>query len=421
MPRWGRPPGVWQGNQARRRAGQWEEFNGARVEEIDTDGDDGYNGVRFGDEPRRNGRVGSKMSARELRLRNNGYDYESELSDGAEFDLDDDADSTVAYAVQLAMRDKEEMLVEKALERIRRAQMLGKKNVKLSQEELDALERRRKGITNNKKGMVAVPIGSPGRATANDRRPKSRESVSRTSPRTSGASESRRSSQGQYPPTEFSGVPLRPPNGIYTSMSNSPTSSSSRPRTPTMQSLRPQPSANSPMHQTTYMQRYPSEREPPFARALPDDPQWVPRQRSQSNVLPYPPYDNFGYLHQQYGPMPVDPRYASLPSRRPVPQDSASYANYASATTSQNSSRREAVNPSSRRIPDEISEDDSSDDLDSEEDEEDDDDDDDDDDDNGDEGVQVTQPPAVRAYGGRTAVAGSGPGGNRETRRRRGR
>ena len=382
-----------------------------RVEEIDSEGDDGYNGAKF-DGSRRNGRIGSKASARELRLRSNGYDYESELSDGAEFDLDDDADSTVAYAVQLAMRDKEEMLVEKALERIRRAQMLGKKNVRLSQEELDALERRRKGITNNKKATVTVPIGSPGRASA---RPKSRESVAKVSPRTSGASDSRRSSQSQYSANEFSGVPLRPPTGIYSSLTNSPTSSASRPRTPTMQSLRPQPSANSPMHQATYMQRYPSEREP-FVRALPDDPQWAPRQRSQSNVLPYP-YDNSVYLQQQYGTIPIDPRYASLPSRRPVPSDASTFiTNHAPTSTSQNIPRREAVSSTGRRIPDEVSEDDSSDDHDSEED-------DDDDDDDDDEGVQVTQPPAVRAYanGARTAVAGGGSGGNRETRRRRGR
>lgn len=414
MPRWGRPPGVWQGNQARRRTGQWEDFNGVRVEEIDSEVDDGYNGVKF-DGSRRNGRIGSKASARELRLRSNGYEYESELSDGAEFDLDDDADSTVAYAVQLAMRDKEEMLVEKALERIRRAQMLGKKNVRLSQEELDALERRRKGITNNKKATVTVPIGSPGRAPANERRPKSRESVAKASPRTSGASESRRSSQSQYSANEFSGVPLRPPTGIYPSMNNSSTSSASRPRTPTMQSLRPQPSASSPMHQATYMQRYPSEREPPYIRALPDDPQWAPRQRSQSNVLPYP-YDNSVYLQQQYGTIPIDPRYASLPNRRPVPSDGSSFnPNHPPTAASQNIPRREAVNLTGRRIPDEVSEseDDSSEDHDSEDDDEEDDDD--------DEGVQVTQPPAVRAYGGRTAVAGGGSGGNRETRRRRGR
>lgn len=384
-----------------------------RVEEIDSEGDDGYHGLRFGEGSRRN--IGSKASARELRLRSNGYDYESELSDGAEFDLDDDADSTVAYAVQLAMRDKEDMLVEKALERIRRAQMLGKKNVRLSREEVDALERRRKGITNNKKATVTVPLGSPGRAPANDRRPKSRESVAKSSPRSSGASESRRSSQSQYSTNEFSGVPLRPPSGIYSSLANSPTKASSRPRTPTMQSLRPQPSANSPMYQATYMQRYPSEREPPSVRALPDDPQWAPRQRSQSNVLPYP-YDNPIYLQQQYGAIPLDPRYTSLPSRRPVPTDASFNTHHAAPSTNQNIPRRDAVNSTGRRIPDEVSEGDSSDEDDSEEDEDDDDDDDDDD-----EGVQVTQLPAVRAYGTRTAVSGGGPSGNRETRRRRGR
>jgi hypothetical protein len=63
--------------------------------------------------------------------------------DGIDFDLYDDSDSTVAYAVELAMKDDEERLVDKALERIRRAQILGQPNVRLSPRELDALERKR--------------------------------------------------------------------------------------------------------------------------------------------------------------------------------------------------------------------------------------------------------------------------------------
>ena len=46
--------------------------------------------------------------------------------------------------MQIALRDKEELLVQKALESIHRAQMLGRTNVKLTQPEIDALERKRR-------------------------------------------------------------------------------------------------------------------------------------------------------------------------------------------------------------------------------------------------------------------------------------
>lgn len=47
-------------------------------------------------------------------------------------------------ALQIALRDKEEALVQSALARIRRAQEKGKREVKLNQDEIDALEKRRK-------------------------------------------------------------------------------------------------------------------------------------------------------------------------------------------------------------------------------------------------------------------------------------
>ncbi|KAF7597431.1 hypothetical protein BBP40_003678 [Aspergillus hancockii] len=67
---------------------------------------------------------------------------EDESIDEVDYDLHDDGDSTMAYAVHLAMKD-EELLVEDALERIRHAQISGQKNVRLSKRELDALERKR--------------------------------------------------------------------------------------------------------------------------------------------------------------------------------------------------------------------------------------------------------------------------------------
>ncbi|KAL4985039.1 hypothetical protein BDW68DRAFT_165770 [Aspergillus falconensis] len=63
--------------------------------------------------------------------------------DGADYDMYEDTNRTVAYAVQLAMKDNEDWLVERALERIRRAHSEGHKNVAFSIRELEALERRR--------------------------------------------------------------------------------------------------------------------------------------------------------------------------------------------------------------------------------------------------------------------------------------
>lgn len=104
----------------------WDEL---RVAEIDDGEEHIHNGVR------------RSRRARQ-RIYNDDAD-ETGSVDGVEYDLYDDTDSTVAYAVQLAMQEREDWLVEKALERIRRAHVSGQKNVRLSSEEREALDRRR--------------------------------------------------------------------------------------------------------------------------------------------------------------------------------------------------------------------------------------------------------------------------------------
>lgn len=199
----------------------------------------------------------------------------------------DHQDSTVSYAVQLAMRDKEDQLVDTALERIRRAQMLGKKNVKLSKRELDALERRRQQNESN-----AGPSRRSRAGSTTSTRPSSRRN---------GHTVPSEEFVGAYPPF----APGRPPS-----------SSSNRPRTPTMQSLRPQSSSsNSPLRAAYpgYANHVPptarpqSMQQPVYPRPLPDDPQWAP-----------PPYYNSmqmnPYLSDQapYQPqLPTDLRVGS--------------------------------------------------------------------------------------------------------------
>src|SRR5436190_6162480 len=145
MPQGGRPSGARLG---RYRMGWLEEP--MRVEELDSDDDE--DGVlldpfldvqRFGREELRLVRTGNTSRGK----RPGDYEYNDDVSeysndDGTE-DLGGDPDSRGAYLPQLTSRDKEDLRVEKALDRIRRAQMLGRKRVDLSPRELEALERRR--------------------------------------------------------------------------------------------------------------------------------------------------------------------------------------------------------------------------------------------------------------------------------------
>lgn len=422
MPRWGRPPGARLGGQVRRRATQWEDSDGVRFEEIDS-GDDNQEGVRLGGSPINLRRYanGDNVSARAMRFRNYGYDYDSEVSDGEDYDLDDDADSTVAYAIQLAMRDKEERLVEKALERIRRARMLGKKNVRLSQRELDALERKRMQTGSDSKGPHAKKDGSI-RAPVSDKRRKSDEPALKGSP---SKSDRRRSTREQYmapypaagEETQRVWEATRMPSTAYGRPSSS---SSQRPRTPTLQSLRPQSSITPPHLQQppSHSQRYSvrearptlSSRDLPFPRALPHDPQWAPSQRPLSNAAPYS-LEQSPYL-QSYGAPPLDPRYSVQARRHTAGPDEYSY--FSAFRTVSNESHRNSSTSESQlphRGPLESSEEESSSeegDGDSEDEEEE------------DEGVQVEvierSPP--RGYRTRAAAAA---GINRGSGRRKGR
>jgi hypothetical protein len=279
MPSWGRPPGARTGRNTRGRAA-WGE---TRVEEVDSD-EDGYGrdlirSGRYAREQDYGGRGPRRRPAEYVDLSD-----DSESADGGDFDLYNHEDSTVAYAVQLAMRDKEDQLVDKALERIRRAQMLGKKNVRLSKRELDALERKRQQVD----GLGGT------------RRPKQGANPTKSSSRPS----SRRSAAG-FAPEQSSAYPPFAPDALNTWARGSsgahgrPSSSSSaaaRPRTPTTQSLRPQQS-NSPLR-PTYPQYTPErfapngrpqamQQPPMYQRPLPDDPQWAPSYYNQMQMNPY--------------------------------------------------------------------------------------------------------------------------------------
>ncbi|KAI9641006.1 hypothetical protein NHQ30_010433 [Ciborinia camelliae] len=145
MPQWGRPSGV-KGSRRRRQWGQdqghWQQ---SRVEELDSEGDANTQGVglhlgekRFASDPLNFTGIDISSNTRPRR----GYSYD-EADESSESDSED-SDYYEGGDKQLALRgDNEEALVQGALARIRRAQEKGRQDVKLTQEELDALERRR--------------------------------------------------------------------------------------------------------------------------------------------------------------------------------------------------------------------------------------------------------------------------------------
>lgn len=283
------------GRQIRRRAAPWLDDD-ARIQEIDSE--DEYN--------LRNGRAGYTRQlvgrdldgASGLRRRMVGYDEygdEPESMDGTDYDLYDDADSTVAYAVHLAMKDKEDWLVDKALERIRRAQVMGQQNVRLSKSEVDALERKRmqtgSETLDRKRAGERPPDGGVGKegvrrgpSSAMPGKPTASYGilddgdVFKARPRSSGS------------PTSQRPRSLRSPQPVASP--RTPLDSPYKPdRQPTIPHVRSQ--ASSPL------------KSPSFARPLPDDPHWVPPY-----PLPYPreppPYP----LHS-----PMEPRRGGSSNR----------------------------------------------------------------------------------------------------------
>ncbi|EGE77157.1 COPII vesicles protein Yip3 [Blastomyces dermatitidis ATCC 18188] len=163
-PLWGRPSGARVG---RSKKEGWPEQleESVRIEQLgiddyDDDEDDENEGVLLGPpfDPGRfhnsNMRPMCPGTYPGVRRKGNNYDFDDDEVCGEEYSSGDDdqsehglvgedPNSTMAYAMQLARRDQQAMLVERALGKIRRAQMQGQTKVMLSQRELDALEKKR--------------------------------------------------------------------------------------------------------------------------------------------------------------------------------------------------------------------------------------------------------------------------------------
>ncbi|MCJ1350762.1 MAG: hypothetical protein MMC33_000743 [Icmadophila ericetorum] len=321
MPQWGRPSGARYGRRRQERAQntrQWEDQR--RFEELDSDSDDGEGvglGLSAGDELQFTGAdLGRLRDERDFRQ----YQY---TGSSDESDEEVGMEGSKGAAMQVAMRDKEEDLVQKALERIERARRLGKSNVKLTQAEIDALERK----SQKEKGIARKPI--PKTRTSGDLRQKKIRPSSSKMVQPQASRRASRSSLNKYELREGPNLAANSPVGfvvagpdgdpIYAPVGHHPglpygSSSRTGSRSASSHSLHQR--STPPLVQTQYRgqpKRYssvpeqpPAFRAPPSPRPLPDDLHWTPRARSATSSQSYAAdsrqYPDFATSVPQYAP-----------------------------------------------------------------------------------------------------------------------
>ena len=314
MPPWGRPSGGRGNGPSRRGPKQRQQWDYERyIQELDSE-DELEQGVGLNElfQSDKLHFTGVDMSDRSRDQRQLDYSYTSETSD----EVDGDTNDGTGETMQLALRDKEELLVQKALERIRRAQLLGKTNVKLTKPELDALERkrrkdqarreredsslrpgeRRRSSSQSKGSLGKAPKGSGQRTirtpiSALDYEGFSGPGSTAVGLIRSGVHDaSAQTRPNAYPPASQYG-PSKPPD------SRSSSAHSHRRETPPL--LPPQGHTQKKRYFSVPESSYtpPTSRTPPSPRPLPDDPDWIPRPRSSSSLSSYDPRQ-----YQTYSP-----------------------------------------------------------------------------------------------------------------------
>ncbi|KAE8446911.1 hypothetical protein EG329_011542 [Mollisiaceae sp. DMI_Dod_QoI] len=256
-------------------------------------------------------------------------DSEESSGDSAESDFEG------TDAVQVALRDKEEALVQSALARIRRAQEKGKKEVQLNKEELDALERRRKRMqaaatTKQRKGSGSSGGSETERRRRSDRNitiPIAFEPNSRPSSRKRAKSTSKRPGDATPPVMLVAGADrlAYAPAASYTP----PLTGTTRPRSATSQQLRGAPAAYFTYQQPRHVSegtRPVSSSSNPSRRPLPDEENWEPSssRRSSSSSQNYT-LNPFDYQISSDAPPPIPPQYLqSQPISQPQPRRNVS-------------------------------------------------------------------------------------------------
>ena len=304
MPLWGRSFGARNG----KRGGLQERRllpleDDMRFEVVDSNEDDGhsigFDTAFIGDRLH----LTEGVSATQQQAYSTYYDrHTSYLSEG----IDSDTNNSSGGIRQLAYRDKEDQLVQIAMDRIRRAQALGERNVRLTKPELDALERKRRKNHTMRKNL-ALPERSSSPSSVNQRifgTVEPRSSKRRLMPNTSGYGLSGPSTQRSSTSQAALASPRREDQGdVFPGYFRGPQAES---YDLPMQSRTRSASSHSPLRQKSpltatrpreHQKRYfsvpkgfgssPAAEVPALPRRLPDDPQWIPRARSASSNQPF--------------------------------------------------------------------------------------------------------------------------------------
>ncbi|KIV77606.1 hypothetical protein PV11_09395 [Exophiala sideris] len=365
MPPWGRPPG---GRPASKNERQWQaqqrSWNyDARVEELDTDYDDsgqGYGRDRFVSDELRF--TGVDLGGGDFRRRRSVAAYDDDFTPSDDEDVYEVSTGLPGQAgMQVVYRNKEEMLVQRALERIARARALGKPNVKLSRAEIDALARAERNQTpplpsplpsaapkaaprGKKEAAVRrKPVEARKKSSRNEDKSASNSPKGKTVDARNRGSSSASSSSGRdrrddsaaayrgrsADPGFFRQPPY--PSGYYITGPRQADAFRQSSRASSSQSLRQQPAEQLAMyHQPYYSSRYASNPEAIYslgsgsdstsaraARPDPSEADWEPRSRSASSLVDVPigqlPYQTNIARAPRFDPS--DPRFAS-PQRR---------------------------------------------------------------------------------------------------------
>ncbi|KPI45970.1 uncharacterized protein AB675_780 [Cyphellophora attinorum] len=247
--------------------------------------------------------------------------------------------------MQVMLRSKEDDLVERALERIRRARALGKTNVKLTQAEIDALERSDLGPNPPRmppmpliapkpqaqpKSKKAVPVKQKAieakkkgtKSSSNSPKPKPKGSRSRGQSAASDRSRSSAQDEALIPyPITPDDVPQRP--GYFGRQAPNALQQEARGQYPP--AMQQGPYSYYAHHYSHPDVLYGNRPLSASSRGRPDpaeDQDWQPRARSTSSLVNYPidqlPQQAVAGTRRAPRFDPSDPRYASPPSRRVV-------------------------------------------------------------------------------------------------------
>jgi PRA1 family protein 1 len=297
------------------------------VEELDSDDDTDTQGVglnfdkkRFASDPLQFANIDLTPASRVRKPYN--YDDSDDSSEDSESENEDEGTN----ALQVALRDKEEALVQSALARIRRAQEKGKREVKLNQDELDALEKRRKRMqaaataTKERKGSASSGGSGSERKRRNDRHLV-------TIPIGEPTSRKRGKSIRRDEPANPPGMLIEGPNGVtyaplgyYPPQTNSSRNSPTRPRSATSQQLHGPPPQFGPGSSRHFSEgnRPVSSSSTSSRRPLPDEEDWVPSRRSSGSSQSHG-IDPFEFQVSSDTPPPIPQKYkqtAEQSSRR---------------------------------------------------------------------------------------------------------